>query len=166
MKAARGLGNVYQPKYRDKRTGELKTCATWWIVYHVNGKRISENAHTENRADAVRMLKKKTGDAAHGVPVGPTLDKTVLDDLIQMVEDDYKANSQRSGDRVKYAAANLREFFQGSRRARDITTSRITAYRAHRLSAGAKPSTVNYEMAILRRGFRLAAKDGKVGIRP
>ena len=26
--------------------------------------------------------------------------------------------------------------------------------------------TVNYEMAILRRGFRLAAKDGKVGVRP
>lgn len=165
MKAARGLGNVYQPVYRD-RHGVKKTCATWRIVYHVNGKRMAENAHSENRADAVRLLKKKTGEAADGKPVGPQLDRTTLDDLIAMVEDDYKANSQRSADRVKYAAAHLREFFQGSRKARDITTSRITAYRAHRLTAGAKPSTVNYEMAILRRGFRLAAKDGKVGVRP
>ena len=165
MKAARGLGNVYQPTYRD-RHGERKTCATWWIVYHVNGKRFSENAHTENRPDAVRMLKKKTGDAELGKPVGPQLDKTTLDDLLKMVEDDYTANSQRSGDRVKYASAHLKAFFQGSRKARDITTSRITAYRAHRLTAGAKPSTVNYEMAILRRGLRLAAKDGKVGVRP
>ena len=44
MKAARGLGNVYQPTYRDKRTGELKKVATWWIVYSVNGRRIAENA--------------------------------------------------------------------------------------------------------------------------
>ena len=182
MKAARGLGNVYQPKYVDKRAlakyladglsaeearkQASRTCATWWIVYHVNGKRMSENAHSENRADALRLLKKKTGDAACGLPVGPTLDKTTLDDLLKMVGDDYKANSQRSGDRVAYAATHLREFFQGLRKARDITTSRVTAYRAHRLTAGAKPSTVNYEMAILRRGFQLAAKDGKVGARP
>jgi integrase len=182
MKAARGLGNVYQPTYVDKRAlakyladglspedalkKARKTCATWWVVFHINGRRIQENAHSTNRADAVRLLKKKTGDAALGLPVGPSLDKTTLDDLIAMVETDYAANSQRSGDRVKYAAAHLKAFFQGFRKARDITTDRITAYRAHRLEAGAKPSTVNYEMAILRRGFRLGVKAGKVGVRP
>ena len=165
MKAARGLGNVYQPKYRDKRSGDLRTCATWWIVYHVNGKRIAENAHSTNRADAVRLLKKKTGDAAAGKPVGPELDRTTLDDLLAMVDADYAANSRKSPDRVKYAAARLRAFFGGARKARDITADRITAYAAHRLE-DAKPATVNYEMAILRRGFRLASKAGKVGNRP
>ena len=47
MKAARGLGNVYQPSYRDKRTGELKKVATWWIVYSVNGRRIATAEHSE-----------------------------------------------------------------------------------------------------------------------
>jgi integrase len=112
------------------------------------------------------MLKDKLGDVAAGKPVGPQINRTTLDDLITMVEDNYKEESQRSGDRVKYAAAHLREFFQSSRKARDITTDRISAYRAHRLTAGAKPSTVNYEMAILRRGFRLGVRAGKVGVRP
>jgi integrase len=166
MKGARGLGNVYQPSYRMRKTGELKKCETWWIVYHVNGRRIAENAHTENRADAIKLLKARTGDAASGRPVGPQLDRTNLDDLLAMVEADYQANSRRSLDRVQQAAIHLRNFFRGNRKARDITSDRITAFAAHRLEDGAKASTVNYEMAVLRRGFRLGEDAGKVGIRP
>jgi hypothetical protein len=165
MKAARGLGNVYQPTYRDKRTGDLRNTATWWIVYSVNGRRIAENAHTTSRPEAVQLLKKKTGDAAAGKPVGPQLDRTTLDDLLSMVEADYAANSRKSADRVKYAAASLRAFFGGNRKARDITADRITAFAAHRLEE-AKPASVNYEMTILRRGFRLGSKAGKVANRP
>src|ERR1019366_8706050 len=102
MTAARGLGNVYQPTYRD-RHGVLKKTTTWWIVYHVNGRRYAENAHTENRPAAVRLLKKKTGDAAIGKKVGPDIDRTTLDDLLGMVEADYKANSRKSLDRVQDA---------------------------------------------------------------
>ncbi len=165
MKNARGLGNFYQPTYKDKRTGERKHTATWWIVYSVNGHRIAENAHTTSRAEAVQLLKRKTGDAASGKPVGPRLDRTTLDDLLAMVEADYVANSRKSLDRVKYAAAPLREFFGRNRKARDITPDRITAYAAHRLEE-AKPATVNYEMAILRRGFHLGKKARKVADRP
>jgi len=165
MKDARGLGNVYQPTYRDKRTGELRKTATWWIVYSVNGRRIAENAHTKSRPDAVQTLKTKTGDAASGKPVGPQLDRTTLDDLLAMVEADYKANSRKSADRVKYAAARLRTFFGGKSKARDITADRITAFAAQRLGE-AKPATVNYEMATLRRGFHLGEKAGKVARRP
>ena len=210
MKAARGLGNVFQPKYVDKRAlakyladglspedarkQATRTCATWWIVYHVNGRRHAENAHTTNRADAVRLLKKKTGDAAIGLPVGPQLDRTTVNDLLAMVEADYKANSRRSLDRVQQAGAHLRAFFRGERKARDITADLITAYQAHRLAGkkcercdgtGKLPpanlacakcegsgditpahSTVNYEVAMLRRGFHLGARAGKVGVRP
>ena len=63
MKSTRGLGNVYQPTFRD-RNGKLKHTSTWWIVYHVNGRRIAENAHSTNRTDAVRLLKRKISDAA------------------------------------------------------------------------------------------------------
>jgi integrase len=166
MKTARGLGNVYQPTYRDRRTGEQRTCATWWIVYWVHGRRIAENAHSSNRADAVRLLKKRTGDAGAGKPVGPELDRTNLDELLAMVEADYRANSRRSIDRVQQAANHLRAFFQGERKARDITSDRITAYAARRLEDSAKSATVNYEMAVLRRAFRLGVRAGKVGIRP
>jgi integrase len=166
MKAARGMGNVYQPTYRDKRTGERRTCATWWIVYSVNGRRITENAHSNNRPDAVRLLKKRTGDAAAGKPVGPELDRTTLDELLAMVEADYKANSRSSLDRVQQAANHLRAFFRGERKGRDLTTDLVTAYAARRLEDGARGATVNYEMAILRRAFRLGGRAGKIASRP
>ncbi len=166
MKAARGMGNVYQPTYRDKRTGERRICATWWIVYSVNGRRIAENAHSSNRPDAVRLLKKRTGDAATGKPVGPELDRTTLDELLAMVQADYRANSRSSLDRVQQAANHLRAFFRGERKGRDLTTDLVTAYAARRLEDGARGATVNYEMAVLRRAFRLGIRAGRVATRP
>jgi integrase len=125
-----------------------------------------ENAHSENRADAIRLLKKRTGDAATGKPVGPELDRVRLDDLLAMVEADYRANSRKSLERVRDAAIHLRAFFRGDRKARDLTSDRISAYQAHRLEDGSAPATVNYELAVLRRAFRLAVRARKVGMRP
>jgi integrase len=88
-----------------------------------------------------------------------------LDDLLAMVEADYSANSRKSIERVRDAAFRLREFFRSDRKARDITSDRVTAYQASRLKTAAK-ATVNYELAVLRRAFRLGARAGKVGIRP
>lgn len=160
----RGLGFVYQPKYRDKGTGELRTAATWWISYSDHGKRIRENAHTENHAAAVRTLKERIGRVGRGEAVGPQLERTTLDDLLILVADDYKNNGRRSADRVAQASTRLREYFGEHRRAREIED--VSAYQAQRLEDGAARSTVNYECAILRRGFRLALKKRRVASVP
>jgi integrase len=65
---------------------------------------------------------------------------------------------------VLQASAHLREHFAPERKAREITTDSLTNYKATRLEAGAKPSTVNYELAVLLRGFRLGRS--KVATRP
>jgi integrase len=153
----RGLGFVFQPQYRDK-FGVLRTTSTWWVGYSVHGKAFRENAHTEKRAEAVRFLKQKIADAGSGKPVGAQVERTTLDDLITMVEADYKANGHTSLNRVQAAAAHLREYYGGERKARDITDDTVTAYAAHRLEEGAAPSTVNCELAVLLRGFRLGKK--------
>src|SRR5271156_6551049 len=57
-------------------------------------------------------------------------------------------------------------FLRRKRKARDITADRITAFAAHRLQEKAKPATVNYETATLRRGFHLGEIAGKVARRP
>ncbi len=160
----RGLGFVYQPKYKAATTGEVKTSQIWWISYSVRGDRQRESSESANRADAVRLLKLRTGQAAMGKPVGATVERTTLDDLIAMVEADYIANGRRSLDRVKFAARHLRAFFDGHCKARALTSDRIVAFQAYRREQGAKPSTVNYEVAVLRRGFRLGRN--KVPARP
>jgi integrase len=166
MRNTRGFGNVYRPTYRDRKTGELKECATYWVVYHVNGKRIAQNAHTIDEPAARRFLKKCLADAGAGLPVGPEVERTTLDQLIFMVEADYKFNSRRSLNRVQAAGAHLQGFFSAQRRARDITADQVTSYAAHRLDEESKPATVNYELATLRRGFRLAFKAGKCSKMP
>ena len=52
----RGMGYVYQATWRDQKTGEPKTGATWWISYSTHGKRHRENAHSTKEADAARLL--------------------------------------------------------------------------------------------------------------
>jgi integrase len=47
-----------------------------------------------------------------------------------------------------------------------ITTSTIRSYTAQRLAAGAKNATVNRELALIKRMFSLAVKDGKLHARP
>jgi integrase len=162
----RGLGFVFQPTYRDKATGEKKTAATWWISYSVHGKRHKENAKSTNRADAVRLLKQKIGEAQIGKPVGSEVERTTLHDLVALVENHYKANGLRSGKRIPIAARHLREFFEGNPKAREITSGRITAYVARRLEQGASTASINIEQVFLRRGFMLAVKEGTVATKP
>jgi integrase len=151
----RGMGSIYQ------QTGD-----TWWISYYVHGKRHRESSGSTNRADAVRLLKRRLGESAAGKPVGNQVERTRLKDLTEMVVADYRANGRRSIDRVEQAIAHLHRFFGDDCKARDLTTDRITGYQAARLEDRAKPSTVNYEVAMLRRGFRLATRAGKISQRP
>jgi hypothetical protein len=159
----RGMGFVYQPTYTERHADGTKV--TKGVSYSVHGRRRRESARSTNRADAVRLLKQRIAEAQSGKPVGPQIERTTLD-LIGMVEADYIANERRSLDRVQDAAIHLREHYAGERRVREITTDTLTRYRAQRLEDGARPSTVNYEMAVLRRGFRLAARAGKIANRP
>ena len=82
-----------------------------------------------------------------------------------MVEADYKANGRRSLQRMQFAAPHLRNSLGDDRKAREITSDALTAYAAYRLDEKSKPSTVNYELAVLRR-FKLAKRAGKVASCP
>jgi integrase len=163
---SRGMGYTYQPQWRDRRTGEQRTAATWWISYSIHGKRHRENAHSTKEGDATKLLKLRMGQAAIGLPVGTQVERTTLGDILKMVEVDYAANGRKSLDRMKQASAHLKEFFDADSKARHLTADRIPAYQATRLGQGAKPATANYELAMLRRAFRLGHRAGKVAARP
>ena len=75
----------------------------------VNGRRVRESAHTTNRADATKLLKKRLSEAAAGKPVGP--ERTTLAQVLAMVEADYKANGRRSLEREMEAAEHLKKYF-------------------------------------------------------
>jgi integrase len=161
----RGLGRVFRPTYRDRKNGERREIPTWWIQFSVNGKCVRRSSGSNNRAAAVRMLKSQLGEAARGRPVGPEIDKTCFADLERILIDDYKANGRRSLESVERRLKHLRDYF-GLYRARDISTDRIVSYIAQRQQKGALPSTINRELAALRRGFNLALDAGRVAQKP
>jgi integrase len=165
MKQARGLGLIYQPIYLDKRTGERKTAATWWIQYSVRGKRFRESSGSSNRADAVKLLKRRIGEAGQGRTTGPQAEKTRFEHLTQMLIDDYRSNERRSLKRIKISVRHLLAFF-GDEFAMDITGDRIASYITYRLDEKAAPATINRELAALKRAFRLGEDVGKVIQRP
>lgn len=77
-----------------------------------------------------------------------------------MVKHDYKLNRRGSIQRLQTSIKALSSFF-AQQRAQDITLDRLNAYTAHRMEAGMAPSTIRYDLAILKRGFRLAKKGNK-----
>ncbi len=128
---ARGTGLIFQPTWKDRKTGEIKTSSVWWVQYNVRGKRIRESSESRNPADAARRLKKRIGEAESGKPVGPEVEKTTLADLVSMIENDYKANNRRVSS-IKAPLAHLVVYFGATCRAVDIRTDRITAYTTQR----------------------------------
>jgi integrase len=151
--ARRGLGGVYQ------RGG------TWWVRYYHRGKKFRESVGRDelgrprSRGDAVRLLKRRLGEMGQGRFVGPQAEKVTFEDLKRMVLHDYDLNRRKSTPRVKLAFRTLDETFARAL-ALDITTDRLTTYALAREEERAYPATVKYELAALRRGFRLAVRAG------
>jgi hypothetical protein len=162
---ARGLGRIFRPRSRDKRTGQMKEFSIWWIEYSVRSQQYRVSSHSRNPVVARQLLKQHLGDVAAGTFIGPQRDRTTFEDLAQMVVDDYKANGKRSLDRIEDAINHLRITF-GGMKAIDITADRVTAYTAGRKAEQAANATVNRELSALRRMFRLGERAGKVAGRP
>ncbi len=161
----RGEGSIYRDRYKDKATGEWRSCETWSIKYSWLGQRKKESTGSPKRADAVKLLNRRKAEMARGRLIGPDLEQVTYEDLRAMLLHDYTVNGRRSLDRVQNAVAHLNGFF-ALRRALDITTDRILAYVAARKAEGAANATCNRELAALKRMLRLGEQAGKVAQRP
>jgi integrase len=143
--------------------GELRLRGRiWWIRYNRNGRRFEESSGSKLKQDAARLLKLREGDVAKGIAVSPALHRVLVDDIVQDVKNDYAANGKKThADVERRWTLHLKPAF-GGRRVSSLTTSDVRAYVASRQAAEAKPATINRELAILKRGLRLALQAGKV----
>jgi integrase len=151
----RGQGRVFQRKYRDKRTGEVKIATTFTLEYYLDCKMCREASGTTSYTEAVRQLKRRQGEIAQGRRVAPAADRLTFEHLAANLVDDYRAHGRRSLERVEDALAHLRTAFSGYR-ARTIDGTLVTKYIVDRQMAGAANATVNRELAALKRMYRLA----------
>ena len=144
-----------------KRRGRI-----WWIRYYRNGRRHEESARTEKRTEAEHLLKLREGDVARGVPITTRIGQLRYEEAAADFLNDYQVNGRRAYNHVERRHRLALEPYFRRRRMVTISTPDVRAYVAARLHKGAANSTVNRELAALKRMFSLAIQAGKLLHRP
>ncbi|SRR6266568_1101671 len=151
----RGQGRIYRQQ----------GSRVWWLDYSVRGARHRESSGTTRHKEAVDVLRERVGGRKAGRLVGQP-EKVTFAMLRELAERQYELDGRRSLPRLQDALTKLTGFFGAEARALELTPTAIDAYAKQRLDQGAARSTVNYELAALRRAFRLAIKKGLLSVRP
>ena len=156
---SRGQGRCYRPVVRGKPT------SLYWLDYSVRGERHRESSGTTVKKEALDLLRERIGGRKAGTLVGDP-DAVTFTQLRELVERQYTLDGNRSLTRVQLALQHVEDFVGATVRALDLTPERLDAYAEHRLAEGAARSTVNQELAAVRRGFRLAVRKRLLATRP
>lgn len=125
----------------------------WWIdFYDQNRNRVQESSQSTNRRDAERLLSLRKSEALRGVFRRPV--KITLAEFGKRYMEHAKAN-KRSWLRDEQMLEHLQGFFGENRQLSDIYAADIEDYKLRRKTA-VSGSTVNRELALLKRMFNLA----------
>lgn len=135
--------------------GKLKT-GSWWIRYYRNGQAFSESAHTLVKAQADALLKKRIGEIASGDFVTPSDRRVTVEQVYQLLLDDYKMNDKATLDWAEWRWKNRLNDAFGHLRASQVTTELLNKYVLDCQSKDLSNATINRDMAALKRSFNLA----------
>ncbi|PYM53798.1 MAG: site-specific integrase [Candidatus Rokuibacteriota bacterium] len=133
----------------------------WWAKYYVNGRPVRESTGTPNEEEAKRFLRVREGQAAAGQPVLPRADRIRYDEAAADLRAHYQATGSRDVEEAEFRLAHLDRFFGGWRLVA-IDQAAVRRYILRRQAAGAANGTINRELAVLIRMFRLAYEGGKL----
>jgi integrase len=144
-KRKRGEGSIYH-----------NGSDVWWIKYFDRGIAHRESSYSTDYVVAERLLKRRLAEIETKVFVPKT--NVRMDELVADLQAEYREKQQKSSDSVEQRwRLHLMPFFT-KRRACDVTTEMIRRYTRQRSEQSAQPSTINRELAILKRAFHLATE--------
>ena len=155
---AKGCGSIFKPK----------GSRFYWIAYVSGGKRRFEGTKSEVKGVAQTLLSNRLGDTSKGIVVTPQVGKLTVGQALQAVVDNQTVNGRQSATQTEQRIEDhLLTYFPTERRIATITTTDLEAYQTHRLiEQKAERATVNRELAIVRRAFRLAFRGGALASMP
>ena len=128
----------------------------WWIKFYRNGKPYQESSGSRKKGAAIESLKNREGKIADGQIPSLKIEKVRFDELKNNLIKDYRINKRKSLRRLNGSINHLNEVFEGMK-AVAITTDKIEEYIETRQDEGAENSTINRELAALKRMFSLGA---------
>jgi integrase len=143
-KRARGNGGVYR----------VPNSRFWWISYQLNGKLVRESSGCLTKTAAANKLKERLLAIGNGNFLGPRIEKITVTELYNDLLQDYRIKNQSVEWAEMVWNVHLKDSFDRMRAA-NLGTNQITGYIEKRLTEGAAKSTINRELALLRRAFSI-----------
>lgn len=137
----------------------------WWLKYYRNGVCMRESSGSDKETLAKNLLKQREGDIAKGVAITPQTNRCMIDELFDDVLNDYRINQRRTIKDAERRLGALKLTFSG-RKAAAISTADVRDYVAKRLDKGLSHASVNHEIKLLSKAFRMGLEAGKVTVRP
>jgi integrase len=144
----------------------------WWVRYSVRGRDFRESSHSEHEAAAQKLLKARWQELGRGRFIGPSQDRVSMEELFVSLETDYEINRRRSLGTLKGRLVHLRSAF-GNCRAINVNEEKIELYKQTRLAERTargrrpiQPATVNRELSMLRKAFRLGIRRNRIAVAP
>ena len=150
------FGNLYKRK-KKLPDGKVVELGPWWIQYYANGTKVRESSKSSRYGDAERLLRKRLQEIDRGVYAGPLVERITVAVLLDDLLADYGDNN-KSLQWAQYVDGHLRPFF-GQLKASAVATRHLREYIAHRRRRCISNSTINRELALLRRAFNLARQE-------
>jgi integrase len=168
MTRAKGTGSIFKPKGSS--------------FYWTPTSRPENGTMRPPKAQSSRWRKTcswiDSGAISHGLDVTPKMGKKLFGAGLKAVIENLTMNGRKDveGTQQRIDKHLLRHVaiddvpagghFSSDRRMSTITTADIDSYKAARLREDAQPATVNRELAIIRRAFKLAIQGGELVAMP
>lgn len=134
----------------------------WYIAPMINGAQIPQSSGTTDYAEALRKLRELEGNIAAGKVVNAKADRGSFAELLTDVQVNYLIKQRRSTPDLKRRIEKHLEPSLGHLRAKHLSSAAINTYILERQNAGAANASINRELAIVKRAFRLGIVSGKV----
>ncbi len=148
---------IYQPKWKDKNTGEVRQSSTWWYEFTFAGKRIRESAKTTRKTLAREAEKRRRLElerALSGMPVEQKGNRIKsVSEVVKPYLENYALNHREKS--VRFAEQRLAHTIRllGNTLLSDLTEATIHGYIKTRQSEGASGRTINMELGELSRAI-------------
>jgi integrase len=149
---------LFRPTYRDKATKEKRECAVWYARYQLHGRKIVESTGCTKFEEARQWLRRREGATARNEPVRVKADRATFAEMADRLREDYRTNGKHLPT-LEARLGHLLAAFGAMRMARLIPAD-VERYKTQRLDVGATNGTINRELEVLARAFRLGAKLG------
>jgi integrase len=155
----RPTGTPAKNSRRPRGTGSiLKIGRFWHIQFYRHGRMFQESSRSEKKTVAEHMLRDRLEKVRQGLFQSPRVERVTFDELAADLLNDYRMNGRRTTDDAESRISNHLLPTFGGLLAAEVTTDRIREYIVKRQLDEAAPGTIQQELALLKRAFKLASQ--------